>query len=283
MRYFYGNTRLDGTTFEYLADPVKILKGRLIAAAAFVLIVFAQGVSPFLYFVGVILLLILTPWVISRSCHFRCRYSSWRGINFRFKGTMGGAAISFVGWYFLASMFLGVLIPIWLRSQMQYVVNNAQFGGASFHNTATNKDFYAFCIKLVVGMIFAGAIVGGFAAMSWWLAILVGYFFYLLAFAYFKVNMANLRMDGTTLGRHTFQSSYEWSGYTKLLFGNTLGMALTLGLFYPFARVRTARYAAEHVDILASGNLDEFIATQEQAIAATGAEVGDFFEIDVGF
>ena len=34
-RYFYSNTELDGSSFEYLADPVAILKGRLIAVGIF--------------------------------------------------------------------------------------------------------------------------------------------------------------------------------------------------------------------------------------------------------
>src|SRR6266404_7232639 len=34
-RYFYGHTRIDGESFEYRANPVAILKGRLIAVALF--------------------------------------------------------------------------------------------------------------------------------------------------------------------------------------------------------------------------------------------------------
>jgi uncharacterized membrane protein YjgN (DUF898 family) len=30
ISYFYGNTRIDGHSFSYLADPVKILIGRII-------------------------------------------------------------------------------------------------------------------------------------------------------------------------------------------------------------------------------------------------------------
>ena len=33
-RYFYGHTRIDGEAFEYRANPLAILKGRLIAVAA---------------------------------------------------------------------------------------------------------------------------------------------------------------------------------------------------------------------------------------------------------
>ncbi|MEN8247124.1 MAG: DUF898 family protein, partial [Thermodesulfobacteriota bacterium] len=36
-QYLYGNTRLKGAAFEYLADPVKILKGRLFIIGFFVL------------------------------------------------------------------------------------------------------------------------------------------------------------------------------------------------------------------------------------------------------
>ena len=35
-RYFYGNTELAGDRFDYLASPIAILKGRLIAVAALV-------------------------------------------------------------------------------------------------------------------------------------------------------------------------------------------------------------------------------------------------------
>src|SRR5690606_20455872 len=36
-RYFYGNTEVAGSHFEYLAEPMQILKGRLVAVALFIL------------------------------------------------------------------------------------------------------------------------------------------------------------------------------------------------------------------------------------------------------
>ena len=36
LRYFYGSTALEGTSFDYHADPKAILKGRLIAVLAYV-------------------------------------------------------------------------------------------------------------------------------------------------------------------------------------------------------------------------------------------------------
>src|SRR4051812_18779611 len=35
-RYFYGHTRIDGDNFDYRANPIAILKGRVIAAVLFI-------------------------------------------------------------------------------------------------------------------------------------------------------------------------------------------------------------------------------------------------------
>ena len=44
-RYFYGNTFLQDSSFEYLADPLKILKGRLIVFGFFVLYAIATRIG----------------------------------------------------------------------------------------------------------------------------------------------------------------------------------------------------------------------------------------------
>ena len=46
-RYFYGNTSLDGSRFDYLADPLAILKGRMIVfAVILVYVVTVQYLPP---------------------------------------------------------------------------------------------------------------------------------------------------------------------------------------------------------------------------------------------
>lgn len=46
MRWFYGHTLLDGQAFSYLATPIQILKGRLIAVAVLVAYYTATYFSP---------------------------------------------------------------------------------------------------------------------------------------------------------------------------------------------------------------------------------------------
>ena len=67
-----------------------------------------------------------------------------------------------------------------------------------------------------------------------------------------------------------------------LVLTNSLGVAVTLGIFYPFAKVRTVRYKLQHLALLASGDLEGFIEDEEQQVSAIGEEVGDFFDMDFG-
>ncbi|MGI1680086.1 MAG: DUF898 domain-containing protein [Cellvibrionaceae bacterium] len=95
-KYFYGNTYVDGSSFNYTADPVKILKGRLIA----VLLVIIYQASLYLFpsnsgFV-IIALGFVIPAIIVMSMAFRMRYSSWRGIHFSFERDYKNAYLLFL-------------------------------------------------------------------------------------------------------------------------------------------------------------------------------------------
>src|SRR6266853_2254617 len=66
-RYFYSHTRIDGEGFEYLANPIAILKGRLIAFALFGAFYAVSHFAPLYQFILWIPLAIAAPWLIVRS------------------------------------------------------------------------------------------------------------------------------------------------------------------------------------------------------------------------
>lgn len=63
---------------------------------------------------------------------------------------------------------------------------------------------------------------------------------------------------------------------------NGLAIALSLGLLTPWALVRTARLRAQSMVVVSDQPLDQFSAGQQQAVGATGDEVGDLMGLDVG-
>jgi uncharacterized membrane protein YjgN (DUF898 family) len=56
---------------------------------------------------------------------------------------------------------------------------------------------------------------------------------------------------------------------------------ITLGLFRPFAAIRTARYRVACVTLIPSESLEGFVGRRIEEVAAVGEEVGEFLDIDI--
>ena len=303
QRYFHGNARLAGSSFDYLADPLRILKGRLIAFALLVLYMVSDQFSPLLGLLAFVLLMALLPWIIHSSLRFRNHNSAWRGVRFGFDGTLGEAYRLWLLWPIAGVLSLGLLMPYVVHRQVAYAIGGSRFGDTRFGFSGGARPVYvtfAACLGVIlVSALLAGIVVvllvptllgatagsdagllgsllSGVAAIP----TLLGYF---LAFAVYTAWMTNYRFSNARLCTHRFEADYRFGSYAWLVFGNTLGMLLTLGLFYPWARVRSARYAAAHTRVIADGSLDRFAARQQQDVNASGGEMGELFDIGVGF
>ncbi len=281
-RYFYGNTAIDGASFDYQASPTAILKGRLIAVAFFMAYSLASNYAPL---VGIALMLLfstLMPWLVVRSLSFNARMSAYKNIRFGFDGRIGEAAKAFLLWPFLAVLTLGILSPYAFYRQQRFIVSNSRYGTTSFRFSATPGPYYAMFFMVTLIAIGGVALVASLVPFFGPAAVLLGAIFYLFIFAYFNVRMINLRYNHAHLAQHHFVSRLEISSYAMLILTNTLGMVLTLGLFYPWAQVRTAQYKISRLQFQTAGNLDTFVAAQEKQVSALGQEIGDVFDIEIG-
>src|SRR6478735_5593208 len=63
LRYFYGSTKLAGSSFEYHGKPIQILKGRLIAAALILPYMILNSVKPLYSIPFLILFILATPFL----------------------------------------------------------------------------------------------------------------------------------------------------------------------------------------------------------------------------
>jgi uncharacterized membrane protein YjgN (DUF898 family) len=293
-QYFYGNTSLDGVSFEYTASPIKILKGRVIAVVFYIAYSVAVKLSPIVAAIMGILLFLLIPWVVVNSLRFNARHSSYRNINFRFVGSVGGAAKAFVAWPSLGMLSLGLLLPFSWKKQASYMTKNHLYGGSAFTFDVSVKAYYKMLLMLLVGMALFGGMVVIYFKMASGLSIgkpspallipaAIAYVaFYLSVGAYYMVSKANIHYNNTQLAPHRFESNWKTASYAMLLFTNTLGILLTLGLYIPFAKVRTAAYKAAHTTLVVTGDLAGFVAVEQEMSGSLGEGVHDIFDIDIG-
>ena len=91
LRYFHGNTLVDGAPLGYHADPKKMLKGYLLVSVMFALYSAAGRFNPVAGLVAFVIVMLIWPALLKSSMQFRLANTSWRGLRLRFNGSLPGA------------------------------------------------------------------------------------------------------------------------------------------------------------------------------------------------
>ena len=303
LRYFYGSTSIDGSTFEYHGRPIQILKGRLIAGGAGVATYAAWTFSPALSLALIPVMLAVLPWVVVRSRRFHSRMTEYRGVRFGFNGTYRGAFGPYVGWLLLASI-IGFLTPSWNHRRVAFLLGNTSYGTEEFTFTKGDGPWYRFYYASVgmaiatfaaAVLLFDGAqtaytaiaageiadVAANPAAALAALIVLVG-FAPLGIFAYYRTRAVNSAFDELQLGAHKIWCDLRTGPLLRIYLVNLAALIVTLGLYYPWARVRLVRYQLESLTLNLARPLDDFVNDASQPGTATGDEIGDFFAVDFG-
>lgn len=282
-KYFYSNLYLEESNFRYLAEPLAILKGRIIAMVALGIYMAVSAYSPDLSIIFILALLIAMPYFYNQSIAFKMRMSSYKNIQFRFKGNYGSAAMVLFVWPILGAITLGILMPMAILKMNQYVVDNSSYGTSSFKFNATYKD-YGMIFLMMLGCGVVLAIIGGIASLvlpdGLLVAVgpLIAMFFYFVMILFFLVSTTNLFYQKLALIDHEFDCELTIAGYFKVMLINLLLIMLTLGLYAPAAKVRMTKYLSENIVMKINGNLDDFSAAEQESVSALGEEMGQAFD-----
>ncbi len=180
-RYFYGNTELNGDRFDYHAQPLQILKGRLLVIGGVILFYILLFLAPLAGLLVLLAFLALIPWVIIRSWRYNAIMSSYRGVRFNYLcqigraywallfcpilliiglyaaiivlGIIGSNAESMSGVVTLAIGSIVVLVPLFaaingIIATLQYdlYVNNLHFGNSPFIAELKKAAFIKFSL-----------------------------------------------------------------------------------------------------------------------------------------
>ena len=305
QRYFYGNTYVAGHSFEYHARPWRILIGRAIALILFAGYTVSAVVLPVTMGVWILTLAAALPWLANSSIRFNARNTSWRNVRFNFNATYFEAFIAYVVWSVAALVFFP-LIPFTRRVHDYFYINHHRFGGRGFATAFPARRIYfiyLFGFILVVALLIAViAIAGAVVEVATHLHNLFGRFniplgpenFSLIVFVLFGLGAAFVASFVTTLvtnlsiGNTTLEGGFKLSSKASglrvawIVVTNALLTLATLGIYYPFGRVRLARYRMRKYSLVASGDLDDFTSEALEAQNAIGQEIAGFFDFGFG-
>ena len=199
-RYFYSHLHLDGSSFEYLANPLNILLGRLIAVVLFVTYSLVSRYLPEFSIWFLAALIPVVPWIMLKSLQFRARNSAFRNIRFHFKGSYPKALLAmgiypslviapslfwpnwveaefsvsetgdysqFLTYMITANCVSVLILGFALHNYYHYVVSNSSYGTTRFEFRSSVREYYGLLASIFfssLGWLCVGSLV--FVAFS---------------------------------------------------------------------------------------------------------------------
>jgi uncharacterized membrane protein YjgN (DUF898 family) len=208
---------------------------------------------------------------------------------------------------FLIFLAVALLYPFWVHKRVEYSLDHSNYGRQSFGFFAGAGRYYLFCIATAVLSIVAYFVfVYLFVQLPGWrnpppmdgppgaldLLIMVGpkgWLILLVAgitgFAiagFYKSQLLNTSFGNVRIGLNYLRSNLKVSGLAWINVTNLLGIVFTLGMYYPWAKVRLMRYQLQNMYIDSDGRFAEFLAAAHPESSALGEEASDFFDVDLG-
>lgn len=305
-KYFYRNTELEGSTFDYHAQPVAILKGRMILALGLLIYFTAAHLQPGSEIVIALLIALVTPWLFVRAVAFTMHNTSYRNIRFGFDGRVKESLKVFYLGMLATLLTLGLAYPWFARNLNRFRVNNSRYGRNAFDLDISAGSFfkvYAAAMGLIVASILIPALILGLQSaeilsatdanaaaeqeeglpLHTILFVLYYLLVYLFIWTFIRVLIINRVYRSTAITDNRFESRMKVGRMFWIYLSNTLLIMATLGLAIPWAKIRVARYRVGTLSILSAGGLSGLVAHPAQDVSATGEEVGDYLDLDLGF
>lgn len=297
-RYFYSNTELEGHRFSYLAEPLQILKGRIIAVILFGSYFFLTTINAVAALIFALVLMALTPTLIILSMRFRLRMTAYRNVRFSFKGRWGEAFTLFVLLPIASVFTLHLLMPWVLKKIDAFLVNESCFGNKSFSTTLDTGKYYrtsigvlfiSLCLMLSSSFVLglgAVAMSNGEPSSVSALATIPLVLFYLVTYAvvsgYYNARIRNHIFQNTQLENVAqFNSSLAAGALIKLRLVNALAIVLTLGMAIPWAKVRSAKLFADATEVKVLDGFDQVLVGSSGSAGAVAEEAATLFDVDV--
>ncbi len=101
--------------------------------------------------------------------------------------------------------------------------------------------------------------------------------------AYTKARQRLYIFSNTTLDNDiTFASTLKARSLAWVMISNLFLIILTLGLAFPWAKVRMIRLTLENTQVDSEQGFEHYISQQQQSQSAIGEQIGDTFDVDFG-
>jgi uncharacterized membrane protein YjgN (DUF898 family) len=292
-KFLYSHTEFEGDRFEFHGTGKEALNGWsramgilgvplvvVRAAERFVSPQVALGLEMLVMLVGAFVL----PVAICGAWRYRLSRTEWRGLRFSFRGRPRQAVKVFLSSTLLVVLSLGLCVPLVQVNLHRFLVQEAYFGTRRFGFDGRGGDLVRPFALAWLGIVGALALGARFVRETSGLSLVPAAVVAAVLWAWYAAHKQRYVIGHTTFDAARLRSTVTGAGLLGLYVVNFFLVAATFGLGVPWAKVRSMRYAIDHLAIEGPLDLDA-IAQDAREATATGegiADVVDADAIDIG-
>ncbi len=252
LRYFYQHTALDNAAFDYSSNPQKIYLMQFAFITYGLGLAYVFFINPFYCLLGLLILIGVFPLYWFKRSAFQQRHSFYRHLSFRHCGSLRDAYFVFLGWPLIMLLTAGLAAPFAVLNMQEYVARTKSFGGYNLSFAGSIKNYFTLLPPLLIAEAVTFACVYWSQYLPFWFSTMMMVTVWLLVFVRWRVALVNLQWNGVTCKLGYFVAHWDLPSYRKLVVQNVCLCILTLGFYWPWARVRSAHYKASHLAFFAN-------------------------------
>jgi uncharacterized membrane protein YjgN (DUF898 family) len=253
-KYIWSSISVDGDAFEYTGTGLEKLLGFLVAIVF--LAVYLAGIQLILTFAGLgivsaqenelavlasvyLSFFAVVPFLlfaIYRSRRYKLARTRFRGIRFGMESAAWGYALRAIGHYLLTALTFGILLPRQSFYLEKFMTDRSYYGDARFEQGGRWQMLYAALKHVLIGLglLIVGGIIGGLAVPTFGAVLgVVGYFWFIIGFVYYRVKSYAIMANHKTLGGQvTFTAEPSTGKILKIVILGGLALALAAGVAF---------------------------------------------------
>lgn len=307
-QYFFAQTRLGGTGFEYRVNPRALLLGWFVIGIGLSLIgtfsdLLASALaSAFLPMgrrewlvillslsLGLVLQWLIVSWLLVQSIRYNASRTLFRNLHFGFgsrqeQRSLWREMLRLIALAALTVPSFGLLWPYFAWRWRRFQIRHRRFGATPFTFTATPADYRRLHLRalpllllslgspaLAIGLLVA------YGEKQAWLAplvlllllgIVMAFLFGVVWSCWLEAAAAKLTWRSIRLGDLSFHCTWTAAELLALRLTNNAVLLLSLGLAWPWVRIRTSRYRLERILISPAGSLEGFLGGEAEKVSA---------------
>jgi len=212
---------------------------------------------------------------------------------------------------FLSWIFAFYLFAVIKKRNTEYLINNSRYGQGIFETKLETKKFLMINLKTmglgILVMAVLGIILGTLGGMNNIMMLssnpeamrhgrLPEGFAVSIAIAYFIMIFGMMLIMSYTISRQrsyvyentlldnkiAFESTLTARSFAWVMLSNVFLVLFTLGLAFPWAKVRMAKLMIENTLVDTEVGFDAYLSKKEDEQSSLGEQIGDAFDVDVG-